>query len=368
MNNDERKGCPSASSFKRYADCPGSFTLGNAAPPEPPSPGASRGTRVHGGLSGEIKLAELSPDELQTVEEMRIQEEILLDQFTREGWKVQSVTKEKRLWEEATESRWSGKADKVFIMERNEMPLGQKTKSKGALVIDYKSTRYTESAEENLQLAALAVLVDCDQSHSMEVVYVALVYPDGFDQAAYDVDALDESTEKCKALVDSITITHTETRVPSQGACKWCKAKSICPEAKGQLNSLVRVQPQDLVVGDFPQLLERCAIAESLIKDIRAQAKVALEGGKKIPGWELKPGHLRSAITDTEEVYNRAAILGIDGKEFSAKVTITKKNLEELVRNKLGQKGNTLDKTVAELTDGCTTDKVTNASLKEVTT
>ena len=245
MNNDERKGCPSASSFKRYADCPGSFTLGNAAPPEPPSPGASRGTRVHGGLSGEIKLAELSPDELQTVEEMRIQEEILLDQFTREGWKVESMTQEKRLWEDASESRWSGKADKVFIMQNDE-------KIRGALVIDYKSTRYTESAEENLQLAALAVLIDCDQSRSVEMVHVALVYPDGFDQAVYDVDGLDEAAEKCKALVDSITITHTETRIPSQGACKWCKAKSICPEAKGQLNGLVRVEPQGLGGWGFP--------------------------------------------------------------------------------------------------------------------
>mgnify|MGYP003135069072 CR=1 FL=1 len=350
---------PFASSFQRYADCPGSFTLSKAAPPEPPSPGASRGTRVHGGLSGEIKLAELSPDELQTVEELRTQEEILLDQFTREGWKVLSMTQEKRLWEDATESRWSGKADKVFIMRNDE-------KIKGALVIDYKSTRYAERAEENLQLAALAVLVDCDQSRSMEMVHVALIYPDGYDQAVYDVDALDEAAEKCKALVDSITITHTESRVPSHGACKWCKAKSICPEAKSQLNGLVRVEPKGLVVGDFPQLLERCAIAESLIKDIRAQARGHLESGEYIRGWELKPGHMRSTITNTEEVYNRAAILGIDGKEFSSKVTITKKNLEELVRNKLGQKGNLLDKTVTELTDGCTTDKMTSASLKEV--
>ena len=357
--SDERKGCPSASGFKRYADCPGSFTLGNAAPPESPSPAASRGTRVHGGLSGEIELTALSHDELQTVEELSIQEEILLDQFTREGWKVESVTKEKRLWEDASESRWSGKPDKVLIMQNDD-------KDRGALVIDYKSTRYTERAEENLQLAALAVLVDCDQSRSVKVIHVALVFPDGFDVAVYDIDALEEAAEKCKALVDSITITHTETRTPSQNACRWCSAKSICPEAKSQMNSLVRVQPQDLVAGDFPQLLERCAIAESLIKDIRAQAKKQLEDGKEIPGWELKPGHIRSTITDTEEVYNRAAVLGIDGKQFSSKVTISKKNLEELVRDKLGQKGELLNRTVAELTSGCTTDKKTSASLREV--
>ena len=39
-----------------------------------------------------------------------------------------------------------------------------------------------------------------------------------------------------------------------------------------------------LVVGDFPQLLERCAIAESLIKDIRAQARGHLEK-RRIYSW-----------------------------------------------------------------------------------
>jgi len=361
--SDERKGCPSASAFKQYMLCEGSFSLGKAAPAEAPSPGAMRGTRVHGALSGEIDRKELTQDELHTADQMVIQEEILLDMLIKDGWKVVERRVEARLWGEATESRWSGKADKILILENRKQKRWMQT---AGLIIDYKSTRYTDSAENNLQLAALAALLDSDQRRGLDMCFVALVYPDGYDQAVYDVDALEEAADECKALVDKITITHTQKRRPSQEACKWCKGKSICPEARGQLAELVKVEAKGIAVADMPRLLERCGIAESLIKEIRNQAKAALGNGNEIPGWELKPGHTRSKITDTEEVYRRAAILGIDGITFSKKVTITKKDLEGLCRDKLELKGEKLRDTVFNLMEECTTDSVTAPTLREV--
>ena len=359
MNNDERKGRPSASGFKQYFLCNGSFTLGKASPAEPPSPAATRGTRVHGALSGESDRKELTQDELLTVEQLAIQEEILLDMFIKDGWAVDSVVAEKRLWEEATESRWSGKADKIYILINTE-------KNTAGLIIDYKSTRYTDKSGDNLQLAALAALLDCDTSRGLDMCYVALVYPDGYDQALYDIDALETAADECKQLVDRITITHTQKRVPSLEACKWCKAKSICPEARGEVHKLVKVEPNAVSAQDLPRLLKASSIAEAVIKEIRAQAKRFMAQGNEVPGWELQPGHVRSTITDTEQVYNRAAVLGIDGKAFSRQVTISKKDLVGLCRDELKLKGNKLDETVAELVEGCTTDKMTSQSLREV--
>ena len=358
--SDERKGCPSASAFKQYADCPGSFTLSKLAPEEAPSPGAARGTRVHSAMAGEVNVSTLVPDEQQTVCELSEQEEVLLDTFTRnKAWEVHSIKVEERLWGDATESRWSGKADKVYILKN---AAGEKA----ALVVDYKSTRYTDKADKNLQLAGLCALVDGDNDRGLDKVFVALVYPDGYDQAVYDVDAIEEATVKCKALVDSVTITHTDTRVPSAEACKYCKGKSICPEIKGELNGLVKVEPATLSVTELSKLLKSCGVAEALIREIRSQAKAVLESGGEIAGWELKPGHTRSKITDTEEVYRRAAVLGIDGATFSKQVSISKKDLANLVRDGLGYKGKEATETVKNLVEGCTTDTVTSASLKEV--
>jgi hypothetical protein len=343
-------------------DCPGSHTLNKEAPKQPSSPAAARGTRVHAGCSGEVAISSLSPDEQQTVTELLQQEEILLDEFTNkqvgEGWDVEEQLTEHRFWAKATESKWSGKADRVYLL--------QKGKEKIGLVVDFKSTRFTTGAEKSLQLAALAALVDEHYKRDLSGVHVALVFPDGYDRAYYDDEALELAADECKVLVDKATITSTQKRVPSEGACKWCGAKGICPEARGQLNELARMPSTAIAPVDLPGLLKVSQVAKLLIKDIEEQAKTILSNGGAVEGWELKPGHTRSKIADTEEVYRRAAILGIDGATFSKQVTISKKDLDRLVREELGYKGKQATDTVANLIEECTTDNTTAPSLKEV--
>ena len=361
--SDERKGCPSASSFERIMDCPGSHTLNKEVPKQPSSPAAARGTRVHAGCSGDVAIASLPRDEQQTVTELLQQEEILLNEFTNPasfglGWAVEEQLTEKRFWAKATESEWSGKADRVYLLQRGREKIG--------LVVDFKSTRYTTSAEESLQLAALAALVDEHYKRDLSGVHVALVFPDGYDRAYYDDEALELAADECKQLVDQATITSTQKRTPSESACKWCGAKGICPEARGKLNELARMPSTAVAPADLSRLLKVSQVAKLLIKDIEEQAKTILNNGGMVEGWELKPGHTRSKITDTEEVYRRAAVLGIDGETFSKQVTISKKDLDKLVRVGLEYKGKQAAETVANLLEGCTTDTITAASLKEI--
>tara|TARA_R110000824_G_scaffold244235_2_gene432973 strand:+ start:76 stop:1167 length:1092 start_codon:yes stop_codon:yes gene_type:complete len=360
--SDERKGCPSASGFERLLDCPGSFTLNKEAPEQPSSPAAARGTRVHSGCAGEVDIATLAIDEQQTVTELLQQEEILLDEFTNQqiggGYSVEEQLTEKRFWGKATESEWSGKADRVYLL--------QKGKEKIALVVDFKSTRFTTEAGLSLQLAALAALVDAHYKRELSGVHVALVFPDGCDRAYYDDEALEMAADECQQLVDRATITATQKRNPSASACKWCGAKGICPEARGQLNGLAVKKTTAIAPSDLPGLLRVSQVAKLIIKDIEEQAKTILNNGGTVEGWELKPGHTRSKITDTEEVYRRAAILGIDGGTFSKQVTISKKDLDRLVREGLEYKGKQATETVANLLEGCTTDTITAASLKEI--
>jgi hypothetical protein len=241
----------------------------------------------------------------------------------------------------------------------------QKDKTKIALVVDFKSTRYTASAENSLQLAALATLVDRHYASDLYEAHVALVFPDGYDRALYDHDALEMASEECHRLVDRVTISETQKRYPSEEACKWCNAKSICPESRGQLNALAETPKTAIAPADLPRLLAIAGVAKGLIKDIEEQARTVLESGGTLDGWELKAGAERSKITDTQEVYRRAAILGIDGETFSKQVTISKKDLENLVREELGHVGKQAKDTVFNLTEDCTTTTTTRASLKQ---
>ena len=100
MNEDERKGCPSASAFGQYNACPGSFTLNKAAPEAPPSPAAARGTRVHAACAGETSIELLAKDEKETVKLLLANEKKLLTTFTTDGWVVSEELTEKRFWDE----------------------------------------------------------------------------------------------------------------------------------------------------------------------------------------------------------------------------------------------------------------------------
>ncbi len=357
MNEDERKGCPSASAFGQYNDCPGSFTLNKAAPEAPPSQAAARGTRVHAACAGETSIELLAKDEKETVKQLLEYESILVGKFIADGWEIAEQLTEHRFWDEATESRWSGKADRVYLL--------QKDKDKIALIVDFKSSRYTSKAEDSLQLAALSTLVDRHYQSLLNEVHVALVFPDGYDQATYDADALETTSEECKHLVDRVTITETQKRYPSPEACKWCNAKSICPETRGNLNAVARQTKTPVAPSDLPRLLAVSQVAKMIIKDIEEQAKILLKSGENVEGWELKEGTTRSKITDTQEVYRRAAVLGIDGEAFANSVSISKKDLEALLKDELGYKGKQAKELINKLTEGCTTDTVAAPSLKQ---
>jgi hypothetical protein len=357
VNEDERKGCPSASAFGQYNACPGSFTLNKAAPEAPPSPAAARGTRVHAACAGETSIELLAKDEQETVKQLLEYESLLVGKFIADGWEIAEQLTEHRFWDEATESGWSGKADRVYLLQKN--------KDKIALIVDFKSSRYTTRAQESLQLAALSTLVDRHYQSNLNEVHVALVFPDGYDQASYDADALETVSEECKGLVDRATITETQKRYPSQEACRWCNAKSICPETRGNLNEVSKLPNTAIAPSDLPRLLAVSQVAKMLIKDIEEQARVVLKSGVNVEGWELKEGTTRSKITDTQEVYRRAAVIGIDGEAFANSVSISKKDLEALLKEELGYKGKQIKETINKLTKGCTTDTVAAPSLKQ---
>ena len=125
---DERQGFPSASSAERYALCPGSLFLEKECPPEPETPDASSGNRIHAALAGETVF--LSPDELQVFEACKRQEEALVSGIN--SWRC--IGREKRLWFNGNGNGaqdWSGKPDAVY---------GAVGENVG-LVIDYKTGR-----------------------------------------------------------------------------------------------------------------------------------------------------------------------------------------------------------------------------------
>ena len=96
---DERRGLPSASSWRRYELCPGSWALEQEAKrlgqeAHKSSPAAARGTQIHAYLAGE--KVELSEADQKTAGFLKERAEEQVKRIF--GDSQVNVLKEKRLW------------------------------------------------------------------------------------------------------------------------------------------------------------------------------------------------------------------------------------------------------------------------------
>lgn len=356
---DERQGYPSASSAQRYALCPGSFMLEQQCPLEPESEDAASGSRIHAALAGEPVV--LTHEEGEAFEACKRQEETLTGGIN--SWRC--IAREQRLWFHVwhrgrSSQDWSGKPDAVYQSESSD----------AGLIIDYKTGRGEVSeAIGNMQLRALAVLAS--GVYGFREVTVAIVQPLAGPPSAcvYTQDDLAVARSEIIDLMRRVQ-QPGQPRNPSEAACKYCRAKAICPEARAVAGDVVYwSQPMAIElmtrqeVADF---LNMAPVAEKVIEAVRAKAKQMLESGEKLPGWTLKDGPARATITDPQTVFQRFINSGGTDAQFMRAVKIGKGDLKTALKESTGQTGKALDTALANLLDGCTETKPTAKQLTRI--
>ena len=363
---DPRKGLPSASGFPRYALCPGSFLAEQSVDwKEDDDPDAVSGDRIHAALAG-IPIAEpLTADESETADlcyhlARRVAEQVFGSCPDTGRW-------EERLWypdPNTLEPLFSGQFDLLFRARRR------------VLVIDYKTGRNEVDAESSWQLRALAALVVENELVSEdERLFLAIVQPWVSPQVRvveYNLaDRHDALTESRRLARD--VMRPGQPRVPSEAACRHCRAKAICPEARAVVAYAANLilpdgrQGEVLDAAAAAWLLDRCRLAERVIVGIRGRAKAILEENPNaIPGWHLKAGAVRQKIVDVRSLWERIAPLGVAVAQFTAACGMTKTDLRQLLRQARGLKGHALEETVAELLIGLVEEKQAAPQLQRV--
>ena len=364
--SDERAALPSASSAHRYASCPGSFLLEQqVTEPETSSADATTGNRIHAVLAGENVHKHPADQIVLTSEESEIvdlctHQEAQLVQSVFRGSKPTTTVRERRFWSLDSEWRklWSGKPDVVHL-------LGDRV-----LVIDYKTGRgAVEHATGNLQLRALAVLAAERWEGSINNVTVAIIQPHAGEPSTctYNRDGLERARVEINELMFWVK-RPGQALVPSTEACRYCKAKAICPKAQAVVETLPATVPKEsgeivMSPDQIARFLEVAPLAEAVIESVRGKARRILEAGGTIPGWRLKPGAVRESITKPEVVFGRFVQAGGTQADFAKIITVTKTKLRDSVKAVTGTKGKELDAQVEAMLDGCTEAKPTAPSL-----
>lgn len=263
---------------------------------------------------------------------------------------------ERRYWRA---QQWSGKPDMVAI---------DSIFAEG-LVIDYKTGRgEVASADGNMQLRALAVLVSME--HRLDKVTVAIVQPLAGESSVcvYKSDDLRKARIEISDILTAIYQPNAPRR-PSAKACKYCKAKAVCPEAISMAEAAPLAVSRDgntLVITPerMAEFLGQIPAIEAVVEAVRAKAKRMLEvDPQSVPGWTLKPGSVRESVTDPATVFGRFVAAGGTQEAFMPCVSVTKKDFKAAVKAVTGANGKALDAQIETMLDGCTEAKASAPSL-----
>lgn len=226
MNTDPREGIPSASSFHRLVECPGSFRLEQsiAASEIASDPQAERGTRIHAAFCSGDHSA-LNEEELEAYQQGEKHLQLMLEAWQKEYNldTVKEATREQRLWLHgpSLEPIASGQLDRLFLAEGH------------AFCPDLKSgwATHVPAATANYQLRIYALLVW--QEFGISNIRVGIIRAkskaDPHDYCDYDSTALEYSLQSVQYHLFEAGQENAPKRAGSH--CDYCKGKARCEVA-----------------------------------------------------------------------------------------------------------------------------------------
>lgn len=363
---DERQGLPSASGMQRLFLCPGSWQAERKCQVDEESEDAALGTILHAHMEHETTPED--PEDAEAVAWCYEMETFLCEKHLgmKKDWTDVQTIREVRLFERGR--LFSGKPDMVAICNRK------------AFVVDYKFGRIpVTTAERNLQLSALAVLV-MDRCEVDEVsVCILQPYASRKDPAVcrYTRESVEQARAFFRACIERAQDEHAPLK-PSEKACRYCRAQSSCPAVS---LALVNVTSGDLTAAweqwspeKRREAYDLAKLAKKWAASVEGKVKADLKAEVEIPGLALAPGKKAFTITDAAaafQILNGLFPDAITAQAFTGccKVGIT--DLDKLVHSvrkaadagaKVAESKDWLRKTLAE----CAEVKISDGSVKEI--
>jgi len=287
---DERNGKPSASGFSRLALCPGSWNLEETLPPQEENKYMALGTDIHAVLADKKEFDSLTEEGQDIATRCLNQLSEMIGQLDL-GERTKEVIEE-RFW---YGDLFSGAIDRIDFF-------GEDT----AVVTDFKTGRVAQSgASENYQLRAYAVLAK-KAFPELKTIYVAIIQPmaGGKTIAEYTEADLAAAEQEIVGIVTA-SQKHDAPRTPTPDACKWCRAKDICPEryelsqaANKQLQVVSGVVVSKLSNEELVSIDDKASVVEDFIDEVRKELKSRLISGQKIAGRSLTKGRTSRNVPD----------------------------------------------------------------------
>jgi hypothetical protein len=171
-------------------------------------------------------------------------------------------------------------------------------------IADLKTGRgYVDADSDQMKIYALGAM----KANNLRVkeVEFQIIQPHHGDKRIHRMSADELGVWETQVMLPAIedAVSDAPTFAPSESACQWCPAKTICTAQKDSFD-LVAAQPditalkkddiKEIMLALTPQqisdILDRAPMVEKFIDAVRDHALGAMEkDGMVVPGWQLQP-------------------------------------------------------------------------------
>ena len=278
MQHETRKHARlSASRTDRFMSCPGSYRLESLMPYEPAGEAAAIGTAIHELseiiLRGGSIPTGTDPDHLSMAQGYANFVNTLVENPRK---KMIEVNLDEGL--KSLHPALGGTADAVLV-DGNHLH-----------VIDLKTGRVAVDAQDNKQLLTYALGAMRQLKAPSTIECTMHIYQPRVGHSKWTVSGnrLNLHGERLKSAAE-LALTGDAPTNPSPDACRYCKAKTICPSMREKVQEVARsdFKPDTTVT---PEMLDNAALVAAWADAVQSAAKDQLTNGQTIQGWAMRAG------------------------------------------------------------------------------
>ena len=210
------------------------------------------------------------------------------------------------------------------------------SKEKRKLIIaDLKTGRgYVDADNDQLRLYGLAALETEQLYQDIDTVELWIIQPVHGDVRKHSMTTQELVDWEHYILTPAIenALNPLFQPVPSDSACQYCNARTICP-AQTNLAEVVATAPPVEMLSEqqISVLLTKFDMVEGYIKAVRDHALKRMESGSVIDGWQLQPKRALRSWTDESAAIKGLLALGLDEDQVTKTELITPAQAEKLL-------------------------------------
>ena len=213
--------------------------------------------------------------------------------------------------------------------------IGISKEKRKIIIADLKTGRgYVDAESDQLKLYALAAMESGGLYQDIDTVELWIIQPHHGEVRKHTMTTQELVDWEHYILQPAIenALNPAFPPVPSDSACQYCAAKTICP-AQANLVEVVHSAPpvEVLTEEQISVLLTKFDMVEDYIKAVRDHALKRMEKGAVIQGWQLAPKRALRSWTSEEKAIEHLVFLGLRIHEITKTELLTPAQVEKLL-------------------------------------